>query len=50
MRTLLLVGSGRFLGSIARYALTRLLAGEAAAARFPLGTLVVNCSTASRSA
>ncbi len=42
MRNLLLVGAGGFLGSVARYYLTRLVTQGVHAARFPYGTLVVN--------
>jgi CrcB protein len=44
MRALLLVGSGGFLGAVARYALSRLIGPEAGVTRFPVGTLVVNVS------
>lgn len=44
MRDLLLVGTGGFLGAVARYALTLLVARGASPARFPLATLVVNIS------
>ncbi|HEX6941705.1 MAG TPA: fluoride efflux transporter CrcB [Gemmatimonadaceae bacterium] len=42
MRNLLLVGSGGFLGSIARYLLGGLVLHATGAARFPYATLVVN--------
>lgn len=42
MRDILLVGSGGFLGAIARFALNRLVTPDASAARFPWGTLIVN--------
>lgn len=42
MRNLLLVGSGGFLGSIARYVLGGFVLHSTGAARFPYGTLVVN--------
>ena len=42
MRDLLLVGSGGFVGSVARYLLSGAVTQASAAARFPLGTLAVN--------
>lgn len=42
MRNLLLVGSGGFLGSIARYLLGGFVLHSTGAARFPFATLVVN--------
>jgi CrcB protein len=42
MRNLLLVGTGGFLGSVARYYLTGWATQTGHATRFPLGTLVVN--------
>jgi fluoride exporter len=42
MRNLFLVGTGGFLGSAARYLLSGLVTQASGAARFPLGTLVVN--------
>ena len=42
MRELLLVGSGGFLGSVARYLLSGAVTQIATASRFPFGTLVVN--------
>ncbi len=42
-KTLLLIGSGSFIGGIARYVLGK-LAQEQAALDFPLGTLLVNVS------
>ena len=42
MRNLLLVGTGGFLGSVARYLLGGLVLQSTGAARFPYGTLVVN--------
>ncbi len=42
MRDLLLVGMGGFLGSVTRYALGAWVTQQAAASRFPFGTLAVN--------
>ncbi len=42
MRDLLLVGSGGFLGSVARYYLSGAVLHASGAARFPWGTLTVN--------
>jgi fluoride exporter len=42
LRNVLLVGSGGFLGSVARYLLTGYVTQATTAARFPYGTLVVN--------
>jgi CrcB protein len=42
MRELLLVGSGGFIGSVARYLLTGAVTQATTGARFPFGTLVVN--------
>ena len=42
MRDLLLVGSGGFLGSVARYYLSGLVLHASGATRYPWGTLVVN--------
>ena len=42
MRDLLLVGSGGFIGSVARYYLSGLVLHASGAARFPWGTLAVN--------
>lgn len=42
MRNLLLVGCGGFLGSVARYYLTRVVTQGTHASRFPYGTLAVN--------
>lgn len=42
MRELLLVGCGGFLGAVARYGMSRLLAPRTA--HFPIATLVVNVS------
>ena len=42
LRNLLLVGSGGFLGSVARYCLTGWATQLTHAGRFPIGTLVVN--------
>jgi CrcB protein len=42
VRDLLLVGSGGFLGSVARYYLSGLVLHATGAARFPWGTLAVN--------
>jgi fluoride exporter len=44
VRNLLLVGSGGFLGSIARYVLGGLVLHATGAPRFPYGTLVVNAT------
>lgn len=44
MRNLLLVGSGGFLGSVARYLLSGYVLHATGAARFPYATLVVNVS------
>lgn len=44
MRNLLLVGSGGFLGSVARYVLGGFVLHSTGAARFPYATLVVNVS------
>ena len=42
MRELLLVGTGGFLGSVARYYLGGLVTQATAVSRFPYGTLAVN--------
>ena len=42
MRDLLLVGSGGFIGSVARYLLSGMVTQATAASRFPFGTLTVN--------
>jgi CrcB protein len=42
VRDLLLVGSGGFVGSVARYYLSGLVLHASGAARFPWGTLAVN--------
>jgi CrcB protein len=42
VRDLLLVGSGGFIGSVARYYLSGLVLHASGAARFPWGTLAVN--------
>jgi CrcB protein len=42
MRELLLVGSGGFVGSVARYLLSGLVTQMTTASRFPFGTLAVN--------
>lgn len=42
MQTILLVGLGGFLGSVARYVLAGLILHMSAQQRLPLGTLVVN--------
>lgn len=44
MRDVLLVGSGGFLGAVARYGVNRLFEATAIGAQFPLGTFVVNVS------
>jgi fluoride exporter len=42
MKDFLLVGLGGFAGSIARYALSGIVLHQAAGARFPFGTFIVN--------
>ena len=42
MRDLLLVGSGGFIGTVARYLLSGAVTQASAASRFPFGTLAVN--------
>ena len=42
MRELLLVGSGGFIGSVARFLLTGVVTQGSASSRFPFGTLAVN--------
>ena len=42
MRELLLVGSGGFIGSVARFLLSGAVTQVTTASRFPFGTLVVN--------
>lgn len=42
MRELLLVGSGGFLGSVARYLMSMAVSQTASTSRFPFGTLAVN--------
>jgi CrcB protein len=44
MRTLMLVGGGGFLGSVARYYLSGWFGQLTHAGRFPLGTLAVNAA------
>ena len=42
MRELLIVGSGGFIGSVARYLMSGAVTQASAASRFPFGTLAVN--------
>lgn len=42
MRELLLVGSGGFIGSVARYLMSGAVTQASTASRFPFGTLAVN--------